>query len=146
MAKKSDTSTKINKASTARGKKARPETPPWVARYLACLREIGIAGYAARVAGIKPRVVDARRSVDTAFAAAYAEAIEEALDLLEAEARRRALHEGNDLLLVFLLQAALPTSYRALGRLSLDELRRLGQEVLAAPPTAPGIADNRSGA
>lgn len=148
MAKKRSTSSTQSKktapASTARAKRVKPQTPPWVSRYLTCLRETGIAGLAARVAGVEPRVVDARLKADPAFAATCVAAIGEAVDVLEAEARRRAL-EGSDVLLAFLLRGALPAKYRTLDRLPPGELRSLAREmlaVLAAPPTA----DDRPGA
>lgn len=58
--------------------------------YLDILRDAGTRVKAARQAGIAYATVMARRRDDPEFAAAEDEALDEAADLLEAEARRRA--------------------------------------------------------
>ncbi len=80
------------------------ETPD-SARFLAALALSGNVTRAAREAGVKRREMLKRQAEDPAFAAAMAEAQAEAIDLLEAEARRRALDgveepivRGNDFL------------------------------------------------
>jgi hypothetical protein len=51
------------------------------------------------------------RGHDRAFAEAWDDAIEEAVDMLELEAHRRAI-EGSDRLLMFVLRALRPEKYR----------------------------------
>ena len=60
-------------------------------RFLKALALSGNITRAAREAGVKRRVMVARQAADPDFAARMREACDEAIDLLEAEARRRAL-------------------------------------------------------
>lgn len=60
-------------------------------RFLKALALSGNVTRAAREAGVKRRAMLALQTADPAFAARMREACEEAIDLLEAEARRRAL-------------------------------------------------------
>lgn len=69
--------------------------PAWTQPFLTALRRCGVMSEAARQIGIGPTAVYARKSVSTDFAAAVAEAMEEATDRMEAEMIRRAV-EGVD--------------------------------------------------
>ena len=99
------------------------------ARFLAVLRQSSNVAAAARAVGTAPSGWYDMRRRDPAFAAAWAEAIEEATDKLEEEARRRALdgteepvfYQGkpvgfvrrySDRLLTFLLRAYRPGRFR----------------------------------
>jgi len=80
-------------------------------RFLASLSETANIKRACERAGVGRMTVYDRRNNDPKFAAAMSGAIEEAVDLLEEEARRRAL-EDSDVLLIFLLKAHRPAVYR----------------------------------
>ena len=93
---------------------ARPDRrrrPDWAPRFLEAIRSSGNVRLAARAAGIDRSTPYQRARRDPVFAAAWAEATEDAIDLLEAEARRRAL-ASSDQLLMFLLRAHRPEKYR----------------------------------
>lgn len=106
-----------------------PHTRDWKPEFLAALRDCGIVRLACEAAKMPRRTVYNHRTEDSAFATAWDEALEEACDLLEAEARRRGkdgvdkpvYHEGvkidtikqySDTLLIFLLKGARPQKYR----------------------------------
>jgi hypothetical protein len=80
-------------------------------------------------AGIDRDTAYKRRQHDPAFAAAWAQAEQDAIDLLEAEARRRAL-AGSDGLLMFLLRAHRPALYRERVDVRLD-IRREAERMAA---------------
>lgn len=101
----------------------------WYAAFLAALRLTGNVSEAARSADMERRSVYNARESDPAFAAAWDDALDEAADALEAEARRRAVdgieeavyHQGvpcgtvrkySDSLLTLLLKAHKPAKYR----------------------------------
>ena len=104
--------------------------PPegWRGVFLAALRETGNVSAAARRAGTSRSVCYARRRRDTAFAAVWEDALEEAADRLEMEAFRRAVDgvgedrffgghvigevtRYSDALLMFLLRARRPQRF-----------------------------------
>lgn len=115
---------------------AHPLTPKKRALFLAELAKSGNVSHSAEVAGYARRTVYDYREQDPIFAAAWEEALERAADVLEHEARRRAVdgvekyvttakglifdHEGNplmertfsDTLLIFLLKGVRPDKYR----------------------------------
>jgi hypothetical protein len=64
---------------------------PWVRPFLDQLAETGIVSSAARAVGVSSSAVYALRAKDGDFAAAWDQALEDAADVLEAEARRRAV-------------------------------------------------------
>ena len=78
---------------------------------LAALAKTGNISASARAAGISRCTHYDWLATDPAYRQAVAEAMEDAIDVLEAAARRRAL-VGSDLLLIFLLKAARPERYR----------------------------------
>ena len=110
---------------TAQEKKAAER---W-AKFLAELEETGIVKAAARAAGIKAATAYAKRTKDPKFAALWDDALELSTQVLELEARRRAV-EGvdqpvysqgiqvdvikkySDQLLMFLLKGRRPEVYR----------------------------------
>ncbi len=69
--------------------------PPWVGPFLGHLRTSLNAAESCRAAGVPYSTVTGLRARDADFAAAYEDALEEAYDHLEAEARRRAF-EGTE--------------------------------------------------
>jgi hypothetical protein len=99
------------------------------ARFLEEFRRRGNIADTARVVGIARRTPYIWRKSDKAFAASFEDAAEEAMDLLDGEARRRAMGEVqtpvyyqgevvglvprySDALLMFLLRAHRPGKYR----------------------------------
>ena len=67
------------------------DTALWVAPFIAELRQHGLLNTAARVAGVTPRRVAKLREESAEFDYLVTDALEEAADVLEAEARRRAV-------------------------------------------------------
>lgn len=101
----------------------------WSDKFLTSLAKKGNVTIAAKSARIARRTAYARREVDEEFRKAWADAIDEAADLLEEEARRRAqdgtlkpiyqggeqvgtVREYSDTLLIFLLKGARPEKYK----------------------------------
>ena len=106
-----------------------PEKRDWKPEFLQALRDQGIVRLACEAAHMPRRTVYDHRERDEAFRTAWDEALEEACDLLEAEARRRSVegidkpvyHQGvrvdtirqySDTLLIFLMKGARPHKYR----------------------------------
>jgi hypothetical protein len=84
----------------------------WKKTFIKALEQTGNVLAAAKVAGVSHALPYRYRHKDTKFAAAWAQAVERSADLLELEARRRAIREGSDTLLIFLLKALRPSVYR----------------------------------
>ena len=74
-------------------------------RFLDKLRHSGNVRLSCKAAGVPRRTAYNWRDKWKTFADEWAEALEEALDILEAEAWRRAVEESSDRLLMFLLKA-----------------------------------------
>lgn len=74
---------------------AEKDWPVWAPAFLTALAELGVVTTAAKAADVGRRTVYHLRESDPSFAAAWDAAMEEAADVLETEARRRAL-EGWD--------------------------------------------------
>jgi hypothetical protein len=89
----------------------RGRRPDWRPAFLENVRSSGNVSLAAAAAGVDRSTAYAAASHDPAFAADWAMAADEAVDGLEAEARRRAL-AGSDQLLMFLLRGLRPERYR----------------------------------
>ena len=106
--------------------------PDWTPRFLEVFRQTGNVRLATSAAGVSREAPYKRARSDPKFAADWAAAREDAIDTLEAEARRRALTKS-DLLLIFLLKSLRPEVYRENVRIDL----RREAEVLAA--TLDGI-------
>lgn len=126
------------------------------ARFLESFRVVGIIGPAAAAAGVARQTIYRWQEHDDVFSAAFNLAREEALDALEAEARRRAVdgvqqvrpiyYRGeqvgtevvtvhSDRLLELLLKAGRPEKYRE----RIDVTSQLGQ-VLIKPIYAEDLA------
>lgn len=104
------------------------ETPEWVARFLEVFRDTGNVRLACHATGISRPTPFAYREKDPEFARAWKDAEEDACDLLEAEARKRA-RATSDTLMIFLLKAHRPEKYRdvsriehLIGKMNVDEL------------------------
>lgn len=72
-------------------------TPGVRALFLASLSSHGVIGRACDEAGVSRRTVDRYRQDDTAFAEAFADALESGIDVLEAAAVLRAVHGVEEL-------------------------------------------------
>jgi hypothetical protein len=117
-------------APNAPRKKARGKPPKnWREVFLKTLAETAVFASACKVAQVDPRTARRHRRKDPDFAERWDEALELALDLMELEARRRALHgterpvyqggklvgtirEYSDTLMIFLLKAYRPERFR----------------------------------
>src|SRR5690242_10650815 len=124
-------------------KKAKRSAGEWRPLFLAALRNSGNIRAACQAAGINRTVAYDHRAADAGFAAAWAEALEDAVDVLEAMARKRAL-EMSDTLLIFLLKSHRPHIYRETYRHELTDGQggplRLQVEVVGdRAPEAPAL-------
>lgn len=120
-------------STTSTPKKGTVPPSDWQERFLKHLAQYGNASKAAQYARVSRNFVYAQRKTDPAFANAWAEALDGAADVLEAEAWRRAvkgtkrekgvyyegkeiarevIREYSDTLLIFLLKGARPEKYR----------------------------------
>lgn len=100
-----------------------------MARFLELLRQTCNVRLSADGAGIDRDTAYRRRQSDGLFAAAWARAEADAVDVLEAEARRRAL-TMSDNLLIFLLKAHRPERFGETIRIDLRrEAERLAAEL-----------------
>ena len=109
-------------APPARGPRAR-----WAPRFIELLRQTANVRLSADGAGIDRDTAYRRRQRDPEFAAAWRQAEADAVDVLEAEARRRAL-TVSDNLLMFLLKAHRPERFRETIRI---DLRREAERIAA---------------
>lgn len=136
--------------------------------FLEAYAELGHIGKAAELAGCTRHAVKYWRNNDEAFATAFDEAGEEAIDALEAEARRRAVdgteepvfqkgelvghvRKYSDVLLMFLLNGNRPEKYKRnqpqrLEVVTVDavdqEIRRLTAELARAESGAAAPPDS----
>ena len=76
----------------------------WREAFLAALTNTGNVRYACQQAGIARRTAYDRRETDVEFAAAWKDAMEDAIDHIEAVAFEKA-KEGENVLLIFLLKS-----------------------------------------
>jgi len=120
-------------------------TPKTRAKFLTALRETCNVTVACKIAGVARNPIYEWRAEDESFAGDWLKALEEASDLLEDEAVRRAkdgvkkpvfqggelvgyVQEYSDTLLIFLLKGSKPQKYgdsqkiQHSGRLTLEEL------------------------
>ena len=111
----------------------------WVLPFLVSLRVTGNVAQSAAVAGIDRHSVRRLREQSADFAEAMNEAVAEAVELLEAEARRRAMN-GSDALLMFLLRAARPETYTQ-GMLSQNAAAAGSMVVKAYVGWSPDVWD-----
>lgn len=106
--------------------------PAWQPRFLEVFAATGNVRLAASAAGVSRSAPYKHARIDPEFAEKWLSAREDAVDTLEAEARRRAL-AGSDTLIMFLLKSLRPDVYR--DRASLDvrlDLRREAERVAAS--------------
>jgi hypothetical protein len=107
----------------------RTPKPDWAPRFLELLRQTANVRLSADGAGIDRDTAYRRRGRDATFMAAWTQAEADAVDVLEAEARRRAL-TVSDNLLMFLLKAHRPERFRETIRIDLrHEAERLAAEL-----------------
>lgn len=97
------------------------QQPAWQAPFLRVLRNTANVRAACNAAGITRAGAYKARKNDSEFEAEWEEALEDACDILEFVARRRAL-ETSDGLLVFLLKAHRPERYA--DRLQVEQIVR----------------------
>lgn len=112
-------------------------TPKKRLRFLEHLKNTANVTLSARLVGVSRRTVYNHRAADPGFASAWDTAVDEAIDLLEAEARRRAVdgtdrpvYQGGELvgyvrgysdtLLIFLLKGHRPEKYRERHHVNVD--------------------------
>lgn len=116
-------------------------------KFLQTLRETANVKEACKLTALSRRVVYVQREKDEEFAKAWEEAIEDAVDALEAEARRRAfkgvkkpvyqggkrvgyIQEYSDTLLIFLLKGYRPKKYAEFHKLGGEDGGPLKVEVV----------------
>ena len=122
--------TKAQKGTTKKGRKTAPRTTAAKSAFLKSFSETGNIGLAAEHAGVARRTHYKWIASDPEYVEAFEEALEEAIDVLEAEARRRAvegveeptgwykgqpggyIRKYSDVLLMFLLNARRPDIYK----------------------------------
>lgn len=90
----------------------------WMPAFLESLAENANVRLACLAAGVSRPAVYARRENDASFRAAWDTALEQACDILEEIARKRA-REISDTLLIFLLKSHRPGIYRDTHRFEL---------------------------
>lgn len=83
----------------------------WEERFLESLRTHGVVTFACRDAEIERTTAYKARERDLVFAERWQDALEQACDLLEFHAKKRAI-EHSDTLMIFLLKAHRPDKYR----------------------------------
>jgi hypothetical protein len=110
-------------------KRKRKRKKKWEKGFLGTLASTGNVTAAARAAGIHRSTAYELKNKDETFAVSWKDAMDEAADLLEMEARRRAtqgvpepvfykgqkiaiVHKYSDTLLIFLLKGNRPEKYR----------------------------------
>lgn len=100
----------------------------WEPAFLVTLRNAGNVRAACEAAGVDRKTAYAHRKRYAEFAHAWTDAMEDALDVLEAAAIQRA-RTTSDTLLIFLLKAHRPEIYRE--RITIDHrtLREVAESV-----------------
>ena len=96
----------------------------WLHPFLRALATTGIVSRAALAAGVQPSTVYALRKRDADFAAAFDDAMEQATDVMEAEARRRAV-EGYEEPVVYQGQLTPLWERDELGQVVMDTVIRV---------------------
>lgn len=106
----------------------------WRPQFLAALRNSGNVRAACQAAGVSRQLAYSHKEASKEFAAQWAEAMEDAIDVLEAVASQRA-KASSDTLLIFLLKAHRPDKYA--DRLNVLHTIRREAERLAAETGEP---------
>lgn len=114
---------------------------PWRGPFLAALAQSANVRLACKAAGVSREMAYRLRRQNKAFAAAWQTAMAEAVDILDAEARRRAL-SVSDTLLIFLLKAHRPEMYRERidVRVQIDQERQRVRAQAEAEGLDPDLA------
>ena len=97
-------------------------------RFLARLRESGNVRASCDAAGVPRRTAYNWRGQWATFAKAWDDALDDAVDILEATAWKRAVKEQSDRLLMFLLKAHRPEKYK--DRVEQELVGKGGGEML----------------
>jgi hypothetical protein len=106
---------------------------PWLARFISAYRNSGVFRAAFEAAGTDRRTAMAAIEAYPQVAELVADAELDARDILEAEARRRAMG-GSDGLLEFLLKGAWPEKYGERVKVDIAEnTRRMAREAGLTP-------------
>jgi len=103
----------------------------WAGRFLEVFRSTCNVRLSADAAGIDRDTAYRRRQRDPEFARLWAQAEQDGIDVLEAQARARALSQS-DTLLIFLLKAHRPEVYRERVDIRLDmkiEAQRIARDL-----------------
>ena len=127
-------------------------------RFLLTLSKTGNASKAYKTSGLTRRQVETLREDDVAFGQAYDDAMNEAVDLLEAEAWRRALkgttqpvakagqpvvtRRYSDPLLMMLLRGCRPEKFRMHGKASMPADPMIGIREIATDNDPPRAEDD----
>jgi hypothetical protein len=104
--------------------------PDWAPRFIDVYSATGNVRLAATAAGVSREAPYKKAQANPTFAADWLRAREDAIDVLEAEARRRAL-STSDTLLMFLLKADRPDKYRDKVDVRFD-LRREAERIASS--------------
>lgn len=105
----------------------RSRRPDWAGRFIELFAATGNVRLSATAAGVSRDAPYKRAQADSSFARDWLQAREDAVDMLEAEARRRAL-SSSDSLLIFLLKSLRPETFRDRVDLTVD-LRRQAERI-----------------
>ncbi len=108
---------------TGEGRPRRSRPRAWVPRFLEAMRATGNVRLSADAAGVDRTTPYRLAQRDPSFQAAWAEAEQDAIDVLEATARQRAL-SSSDQLLMFLLRGLRPERYGSAVDVRLELPRR----------------------
>lgn len=121
---------KAKRARHARASRLMPEkSDVWKEQFLTALSSVGVVRYACKMASVTSQTAYIHRNDDPEFRARWDDALEQAIQVLEEEARRRAVvgvrrpvfqsgklvgtvTDYSDTLLIFLLKAQRPQKYR----------------------------------
>ena len=93
--------------------------PDWTERFIDVFAATGNVRLAATAAGVSRDAPYKKAQASSAFAGQWLQAREDAVDILEGEARRRALN-SSDAILMFLLRAQRPDLYRDKVAVAID--------------------------
>ena len=116
----------------------------WEKAYLIALAQTSNVTLSAQMAGIARATVRERYDTSPEFRKACDDAINQGVDILEAEARRRAM-SGSDLLLIFLLKAHRPDKYRDNYHVTTSSAPTTYVIDLGLPDDTPQLKDAESG-
>jgi hypothetical protein len=120
----------------------KPYARGWKPAFLEALRNSANVRASCRAAGIDRSTAIKARQRDASFAAAWEEAVQDAVDTLTATAWQRAMTGGSDRLLEVLLRAYAPEQFG--DRLRVDvttEARRIARELGATPEEEAAVAE-----